>query len=76
MRMNDTVKDARMKALQYPNLNSLKTHVVAFVRAYNFAKHLKALRWRTPVQAICDAWTRNSSISKIDPHHLSTGPST
>jgi hypothetical protein len=24
-----------------------------------FAKHLKSLRWRTPFQAICDAWTRD-----------------
>jgi transposase InsO family protein len=75
-RMNRTVKEATIKAFHYPNLNALKAHVVAFVRAYNFAKHLKALRWRTPFQAICDAWTKDPSIFKINPHHLIPGPNT
>ena len=51
-----------------------KAHVMAFVTAYNFAKHLKALGWRTPYQVICEAWTRNPSIFKIDPHQLIPGP--
>ncbi|SDB74968.1 hypothetical protein SAMN02927895_05672, partial [Belnapia rosea] len=48
----------------------------AFVQAYNFAKHLKALRWRTPFQAICDAWTKDPSGFKSNPHHLIPGPHT
>jgi hypothetical protein len=50
--MNRTIKDATTKAFHYPDLDALKTHVLAFVTAYNFAKHLKALRWRTPFQAV------------------------
>ena len=73
-RMNRTVKDATIKAFHYPDLEALRNHVLAFVAAYNFAKHLKALRWRTPFQAICDAWTGDPSIFKIDPHHLIPGP--
>src|SRR5215210_5952920 len=73
-RMNRTVKDATIKAFHYPGLDALKAHVLAFVRAYNFAKHLKALRWRTPFQAICDAWAKDPSIFKINPHHLIPGP--
>jgi transposase InsO family protein len=73
-RMNRTVKEATVKAFHYPGLDALRAHVLAFVRAYNFAKHLKALRWRTPFQAICDAWTKHPSIFKIDPHHLIPGP--
>ena len=75
-RMNRTVKEATIKAFHYPGLDALKAHLLAFVRAYNFAKHLKALRWRTPFQAICDAWTRDRSIFKINPHHLIPGPNT
>ena len=75
-RMNRTVKDATIKAFHYPDLEALKAHVLAFVRAYNFAKHLKALRWRTPFQAILDAWTKDPSIFKINPHHLIPGPNT
>ena len=54
-RMNRTIKDATVKVFHYDDLESLKAHVMAFVNAYNFAKHLKALRWRTPYQTICDA---------------------
>ena len=44
--------------------------------ARTFAKHLKALRWRTPYQLICEAWTKDPSIFKINPHHLIPGPHT
>ena len=32
-----------------------------------------ALRWRTPFQAICDAWRRDPSAFKITPHHPHPG---
>ena len=75
-RMNRTIKDATTKAFHYPDLDALKAHVLAFVTAYNAAKHLKALRWRTPFQAICDAWAKDPAIFKINPHHLIPGPNT
>ena len=75
-RMNRTVKDATIKSFHYETLESLKAHVVAFVAAYNFAKHLKALRWRTPFQSILEAWTKDPSPFKINPHHLIPGPHT
>jgi transposase InsO family protein len=75
-RMNRTVKDATVKAFHYPDLDALRAHVVAFVAAYNFAKHLKALRWRTPFQAVCDAWRTDPSPFKINPRHLIPGPHT
>jgi transposase InsO family protein len=73
-RMHRTVKEATVKAFHYPDLDALEAHVLAFVRAYNFAKHLKALRWRTPFQAILDAWAKDPSIFTVDPHHLTPGP--
>jgi IS30 family transposase len=75
-RMNRTIKDATVKVYHYDDLESLKAHVLAFVTAYNFAKHLKALRWRTPYQLICEAWTKDPSIFKINPHQLIPGPHT
>jgi transposase InsO family protein len=75
-RMNRTVEDATIKAFHYPDLEALKAHVLAFVRAYNFAKHLKALRWRSPFQAVCGAREADPSAFKIDPHHLIPGPDT
>jgi hypothetical protein len=75
-RMNRTIKDATTKAFHYPGRDALKAHVLAFVTAYNFAKHLKALRWRTPFQYTCDAWQRDPAPFKINPHHLIPGPNT
>jgi transposase-like protein len=75
-RMNRTVKDATIKVFHYPDVESLKAHVLAFVMAYNFAKHLKRLQWRTPFQAICEAWTKDPAPFKINPHHLIPGPHT
>src|SRR6187402_2908122 len=73
-RMNRTVKEATVKTFHYETLESLKAHLQAFLAAYNFAKHLKALRWRTPFQAVCDAWKNDPSSFKINPHHLIPGP--
>ena len=75
-RMNRTVKDATVKVFHYPDLEALQAHVLAFVTAYNFAKHLKRLRWRTPFQAVCDAWKADPSAFKVDPRHLIPGPHT
>jgi transposase InsO family protein len=75
-RMNRTVKEATIKVFHYPDLEALRAHVLAFVTAYNFAKHLKALRWRTPFQAVRDAWAADPSAFKTDPHHLIPGPHT
>src|SRR3984885_14782626 len=75
-RMNRTLKDATIKTYHYDDLENLKAHVMAFVTAYNFAKHLKALKWRTPYQVICEAWTKDPSIFKANPRHLIPGPHT
>lgn len=75
-RMNRTVKEATIKAFHYPDLESLKAHVLAFVSAYNFAKHLKAIRWKTPFEAVCHAWTTTPDIFKLNPRHLTPGPNT
>jgi transposase-like protein len=72
-RMNRTVKDATVRAFHYETLDSLKAHLDAFITAYNFAKHLKSLRWRTPFQAICDAWTKDPARFIINPHQLIPG---
>jgi hypothetical protein len=72
--MNRTIKDATTKVFHYRDLESLKAHVLAFVAAYNFAKHLKSLRWRTPFETLCQVWTKEPSIFKLDPCHLIPGP--
>ena len=73
-RMHRTVKDATVQAYHYATHADLETHGRAFIAAYNFAKHLKSLRWRTPFQAVCDAWAVDPRPFRIDPHHLIPGP--
>lgn len=73
-RMNRTIKEATVRRHHYESVEVLTEHVRLFVRAYNFGKHLKALRWRTPFEAICSAWERDSSIFRANPHHLIPGP--
>jgi hypothetical protein len=61
--MNRTTKEATIKVFHYPDIESLKAHVLTFVSAYNFTKHLKALKWKTPFEAICHAWKKNRKYS-------------
>ena len=75
-RMNRTVTDATIKVFHSPDLESLKAHVLALVTADNFAKPLKRRQWRTPFQAICEAWAKDPGPFKINPHHLIPGPHT
>jgi transposase InsO family protein len=75
-RMVRTIKEATVRTFHYETLAGLTAHLGAFVAAFNFARHLKGLRWRTPFQAICDAWARNPAPFKLDPHHLIPGLNT
>lgn len=40
------------------------------------AKYLKAIRWRTPFDTICKAWTKDSTRFKIGSRHLIPGSNT
>jgi len=69
-----TIKEATVKSFHYASIQELRRHVGDWLITYNFAKQLKALRWRT--QVICEAWTKDPLIFKIDPHQLIPGPHT
>jgi hypothetical protein len=71
--MNRAIKDATLRLFHYPDIESLKAHGLAFMKAYNYAKHLKALRWKAPFETIALAWTKDPSIFKINPRHLIPG---
>ena len=75
-RMNRTIKEATIKVFHYPSLDSLRAHVLAFVTAYNFAKHLRALRLKLPFQAVCHAWTKDPVPFIMNPRHIIPGPNT
>ncbi|MBG6078035.1 hypothetical protein IWX85_003889 [Polaromonas sp. CG_9.11] len=65
-----TIKKATTKVFSCPALDNLKAYVLAFRDAFIFAKHLKALRWKTLYQSIVDGWQKNPAVFESDPRHL------
>ncbi len=47
-----TIKEATVRAFHYASIEDLRRHVRDWLLAYNHAKQLKALRFRTPLEAI------------------------
>jgi hypothetical protein len=50
--MNRTIKEATVKKYHYENEESLKNNLNDFLKAYNFAKRLKAIKGLTPAEFI------------------------
>ncbi len=65
--MNRTIKDATVKCLHYATHDQLRTHLVDFVAAYNFAQRLKTLRGLTPYEAICKVWADEPQRFTLNP---------
>lgn len=59
-RMNRTIKEATVRRFYYDTHDQLRTHLNAFVGAYNFAKRLKTLKGLTPFEFIVQQWTKQS----------------
>ena len=75
-RMNRTIKEATAKVYHYETVDQFKRHLQDFLMAYNFAKKLKALRFRSPYEKIIDDWKKNPSTFHCDPTHYLVGLNT
>ncbi len=75
-RMNRTIKEATVKLYHYVSHQQLKEHLHTFLMAYNYAKRLKALKGLTPYEYILSIWTKQPTLFKVDPYHLSLGLNT
>jgi len=75
-RMVRTIKEATVKSFHYTSINQLRRHVRDWLTAYNFAKQLKALRFRTPFEAINALWNEKPDIFNRQPHHHNLGLNT
>jgi transposase InsO family protein len=69
-----TIKDATVHAFHYATIWELRRHITDWLAAYNFAKQLKALRWRTPMEAITAVWRQKPDLFHNSPGHYSPGP--
>ncbi len=47
-----TLKEATVRTYCYEAFAQLRQHIQDYLAAYNFAKQLKALRWKTPHETI------------------------
>jgi transposase InsO family protein len=75
-RMVRTLKQATVRAFHYDGVRELRRHVADYLTAYNFAKHLKALRWRTPYETLEAIWSSRPELFRRSPDHLTLGPNT
>jgi hypothetical protein len=54
----------------------MRRHVKDWLIAYNFAKQLRALRFRTPYEAIEELWKSKPDVFIVQPHHHTLGLNT
>ena len=60
-----------------PEIGSIeRRHLRDWLVAYNFAKQLKALRFKTPYEAIEELWKSKPDIFNMEPHHHMLGLNT
>ncbi|WP_137753691.1 IS481 family transposase [Sphingopyxis sp. L1A2A] len=75
-RMVRTIKEATVKSFHYGSIQKLRRHVSEWLIAYNFAKQLKALTFRTPYEAIEELWKSKPDAFIVKPNHHMPGPNT
>ncbi len=75
-RMNHTIKEATVKRFHYESHDQLRTHLDAFMAAYNFARRPKTLSGLTPYEYIAEIWTSEANRFIVDPIHQMPGLNT
>lgn len=63
-----------VKTFHYVSIQELRRHVGDWLIAYNFAKQLKALKFRTPYEAIEELWKSKPDAFIVNPNHHMPGP--
>jgi transposase InsO family protein len=66
--MNRILKDATTKQFHYESLEQFKKNLMAFLLYYNFQKPLKALKFSSPWQFICQYYSTNPANFTQNPH--------
>jgi len=74
--MNRTIQEATVQRYHYDSHAQLRTHLVDFLAAYNFAKRLKTLGGLTIYEFICKSWQNEPDRFILDPTHQIPGLNT
>ncbi len=72
-RMVRTIKDATTHTFHLGSIDDLRRHVRDWLSAYNFAEQLKALRFRTPFEAIRKLSEEKPDLFIRKPDHHTLG---
>lgn len=72
-RMVRTVKEATVRAFHYASIDDLRRHVRDWLLAYNYAKQLKALRFKTPLEALKALSVEKPELFIRQPSHDTLG---
>jgi transposase InsO family protein len=75
-RMVRTLKEATTRAFHFEQINELRRHIADYLTAYNFAKQLKALRWKTPYETLQALYQSRAELFRTSPDHFTPGPYT
>lgn len=71
-----TLKESTVEVYHYETYGQLRRHIADCLAAYNFAKYLKPLRWKTPYESIQALWESKPELFYELPDHLTPGPYT
>ena len=75
-RMVRTIKDATVRSFHYATLDDLRRHVRDWLLAYNYAKQLKALHFKTPMEALKRINAEKPELFVRQPRHDMPGLNT
>jgi transposase InsO family protein len=75
-RMVGTIKEATVRAFHYASIDDLRRHVRDWLLAYNYAKKLKALRFKTPLEALKSISGEKPELFNRPPSHDMLGLNT
>ncbi|SEO13829.1 hypothetical protein SAMN05216227_105122 [Pseudorhodobacter antarcticus] len=70
------IKEATVKRFHYHSHDPLRTHLIDFMAAYNFARRLKSLNGLTPYEYICKNWTSEPEQFTLNAIHQMPGLNT
>lgn len=75
-RMVRTIKDATVRAFHYASIEDLRRHVRDWLLAYNYAKQLRALQFRTPLEELKRISHQKPELFNRQPNHDMLGLNT
>jgi transposase-like protein len=70
---NKIIKNATTKVYHYDNIEQLEKHLQEFLLAYNFAKKLKSIKFKTPLEFLIEEYRIDASLFYRNPCHYLGG---